>query len=85
LVSLACPGGFSYKPFYILYFFGGVLVISRRGLKLGLFACMAILASAVFFQFEWSQPLRVMEALYFLETGSAVAAVAMGLALLATI
>jgi hypothetical protein len=60
-------------------------VLSRSRLKWGLLFCLISLAAAVFFQLEWTHPLRVTEILYVLETGSAVGAVAICIALIATV
>jgi hypothetical protein len=59
-------------------------VITRNGLKRGFLACATILIAAVVFQIEWPHPFRVTEAFYFLETGSAVGAVAIAILLIAT-
>jgi hypothetical protein len=58
-------------------------VFLRRRLKWGLLACVFTLAAAAFLQLEW--PLRVTEMLYLVKTGSAVSAVAICIALIATI
>ena len=59
-------------------------MFSRNRLKLGFLLCLVALAAAVFFQLDGTYPL-LTEVLYLLETGSAVSAVAIGLALIATI
>jgi hypothetical protein len=60
-------------------------VSSRSSLKWGLLACLIILAATAIFQGEWTYPLWVKESLYFIEAGSAVSAVAICLALIATV
>jgi hypothetical protein len=60
-------------------------VFSRDHLKWGLLTCLVILAVAAILQTEWSYALWAKEALYFVETGSAVSAVAICLALIATV
>jgi hypothetical protein len=51
---------------------------------LGFLLCLVALTAAAFFQLEGTHPL-LTEVLYFLKTGSAVSAVAIGIALIATI
>ena len=60
-------------------------MFSRSRLKWGLVACLIIAAATAIFQTEWTYPLWVTESLYFVETGSAVSAVAICLALIATV
>jgi hypothetical protein len=54
-------------------------------LKWGVLACLIVLTAAAFFQLGWPHPFQMNEALYFVETGSAVSAVAICIALVATI
>jgi hypothetical protein len=58
-------------------------MFSRIRLKRGLLACLIILAAAVIFHEETT--LALGDALYFVETGSAASAVAICLALIATV
>ena len=61
-------------------------MFSRRNLKWGLSACLLILAFTVFLSCNGGKfSLREKDALYFVETGSAVSAVAISIALVATI
>jgi hypothetical protein len=63
----------------------GQFVFSRNRLKWGVLACLIVLTAAAFFQLGWPHPFQMNEALYFVETGSAVSAVAICIALVATI
>jgi hypothetical protein len=60
-------------------------VFSRDRLKWALLACLTILAASIILQTEWTFALGVKEALYFSVTGSAVSAIAICIALFATI
>jgi hypothetical protein len=60
-------------------------MFSRIRLKRGLVACLIILAAAVIFHEEATLALGLKDALYFVETGSVASAVAICLALIATV
>jgi hypothetical protein len=62
----------------------GDLVLSRSRLKCGLLACLMILAATVVLQ-ESALALWVNDAAYFVKTGSAASAIAICLALIATV
>jgi hypothetical protein len=61
-------------------------MFSRRNLKWGLSGCLIMLALTVLLSYNGGKfSLREKDALYFIETGSAVSAVAISIALVATI
>jgi hypothetical protein len=60
-------------------------VFSRGGLKSGLLACLIVSAACAMLQTDWMFAIAVKEALYLVATGSAVSAVAICLALIATV
>ena len=61
-------------------------MFSRRSLKWGLLACLLILVLTVMLSYNGGRlSLHEKDALYFLETGSAVSAVAISIVLVATI
>jgi hypothetical protein len=60
-------------------------VFSRSLLKWGFLACLAILAATAVVPIHWDYPLWITESLYFVEAGSAISAMAIGVALLATV
>lgn len=60
-------------------------MFSRRHLKWGLLACLGVLAATVILQLETAFGLWVRDALYFVGTGSAAGAIAICLALVATV
>ena len=57
----------------------------RSHLKWGLLTCLIVLAAAASIQTDWTYPFWMTETLYFVEAGSAVSAVAIGVALIATV
>jgi hypothetical protein len=60
-------------------------VFSRGHLKWGLVASLIMLAATVFLQTEWTFARGARDALYFLESGFAVSAIAICIALIATL
>jgi hypothetical protein len=60
-------------------------VFSRKSLKLGLLACLIALAASYFFQGKRTYAVWAKETLSFVEVGSAVSAVAIFIALIATV
>jgi hypothetical protein len=60
-------------------------VFSRGHLKWGLLASLIMLATTAFLQTEWTFARGVRDALYFLESGLAVSAIAICIALIATL
>jgi hypothetical protein len=57
----------------------------RSHLKWGLLGCLTILAASAILQAEWTSALGAGDAIYLLKTGSAGSAVAICIALIATI
>ena len=60
-------------------------MFSRASLRRALAACLIVLVAGAVLQIEGVIPIRVIEALYLTEIGSAAGAVAIGIVLIATL